>query len=68
MVGVRSPEAQASPGAQKAIEDERVNLDKHDTWRNSEAREWSDVKGPDAKVIRLHIILGKKHVERAPQQ
>ena len=42
-------------------------MDKHGTWKNSEAREWADVKGPDAKVIRLHIILGKKHVELGPK-
>ena len=33
-------------------------------WRDEDAVEWSSVTDPTAKIIRLHLIIGKKHVEQ----
>jgi len=52
----------------KAVDDERGNMAKHDVWRNRDAKEWSSVKHPGARVIRLHLILGMKHVELGPDR
>jgi len=64
VVNPRSNEAKNSEGALQSVEKERENIeDKWKVWDVNQALEWDAVQDKGARVLRAHLILGKKRSE-----
>lgn len=65
VVSVNSEEARLDPLALKAIADKRQNLLSRSVYNENNPVEWDGVETsqPDAKLLRIHVILGVKNEE-----